>query len=197
MKIRCLLYVLTFWLCACSSPNRVIPKSAYMVAEDANVAVFLNQEDTNDIPQVSLWMRYKKTKEEKMLLLTHPNSRRDWQTYEGIMSISIDSISTISRVTILSYGNEPIRLLVEGCPDYRNVESFIVSDNNDTAICLPTTNGLIGITQEESLLIMESYEYYEEGGRYSRIDAFDRDGNPVSSMFPRLNTIKKNTDGKD
>lgn len=187
MKVRNLIIGFASGICLVSCLHTDIPKSAYVAAENENVVVFLNHDDDSEIPQVSLWLRYKKNHKEKKLLLTHPHAKRDWQTYEGIVRIPVDSIATISKVTIISCGDEPIMLLVEGCPDYRNVESFIVSETSRDAICLPTANGLLGITEEESLLIMESYEYYEEGGRYSKIDAFDRDGNLISSMSPKLN----------
>lgn len=187
MKVRHLFLSFALGMCTFACQHTTIPKSAYVAAENKDVVVLLNREDANDIPQVSLWLRYKETNNEKRLLITRPHARRDWRTYTGSVRIPVDSIATISKVTIISYGDEPVKLLVEGCSDDRNVESFIVSENSKEAICLPTTNGLIGIAEEELLLIMESYEYYEEGGRYSRIDAFDRDGNLFSSMSPKLN----------
>ena len=103
------------------------------------------------------------------------------------VSIPVDSIPTIQKVTILSWEGEPLKLLVEGCSDYRNVESFIIEEGKDSAICLPTNRGLIGISEEDGLLIMQSYAYYEEGGRYNIIEAFDTDGNRISSMTTNNN----------
>lgn len=165
-----------------SCQHSTIPKSAYVAADNENVVVFLNNEDTNETPQVSLWLRYKRINKEKKLLITHPHARRDWQTYEGSVSIPVDSIATISKVTIISYGDKPVKLLVEGCPDYRNVETFIVSENCKDAICLPTNGGLLGIADEEYALIMQSYDYYDCGGRFSVITAFDAKGNMLGRM---------------
>ena len=33
---------------------------------------------------------------------------------------------------------------------------------------------------------MQSYEYYEQGGRYNRIEAYDREGKFVNSMKVKL-----------
>lgn len=101
---------------------------------------------------------------------------------EHSVSIPLDSIPTITKVTILSWPNEPLKLLAEGCSDYRNVESFIINEGSDSTICLPTNRGLIGISEEDGLLIMQSYDYYEDGGRYNIIEAFDVKGIRVSSM---------------
>lgn len=77
---------------------------------------------------------------------------------------------------------EPLCLLLEGKPDLRNVYSRIWHEGRDSLILLPSNAGLIGISDEEELLIMQSYEYYHQGGRYTRIEAYDREGKLVNSM---------------
>ena len=157
--------------------------------ENADYVVLLNNEAISDsieglpsIKQVSLWV-YDKSKNEGMMILTsHPGANGSWFCMDHSVSIPADSIPTIQKVTILSWEGEPLKLLVEGCSDYRNVESFIIEAGKDSAICLPTNRGLIGISEEDGLLIMQSYAYYKEGGRYNNIEAFDTDGNRISSM---------------
>ena len=100
--------------------------------------------------------------------------------------IPLDSIPTITKVTILSWVNEPLKLIAEGSSDYRNVESFIINEGSDSTICLPTNRGLIGMSEEDYLLIMQSYEYYEDGGRYNVIEAFDEEGHRISSMEAKV-----------
>ena len=77
---------------------------------------------------------------------------------------------------------EPLCLLLEGKPDLRNVYSRIWHEGIDSLILLPSNAGLIGICDEEGLLIMQSYEYYNQGGRYNRIEAYDREGQLIGSM---------------
>ena len=163
-----------------------LPSTAELVAEDQTVAVFLNKEDENEIPQMSVWLKKKESGEVKQLLLSHPRAQRGWMTTKRSVTVPIDSIATISKVTILSFKEEPVRLLVEGCADYRNVESYIITDTSNIAICLPTNRGLLGISEEEELLIMQSYQYYAQGCRYNRIEAFDNKGNRIATMFPQL-----------
>ena len=78
--------------------------------------------------------------------------------------------------------DEPLCLLLEGKPDLRNVYSRIWHEGRDSLILLPSNAGFIGISDEEELLIMKSYEYYEQGGRYNCIEAYDREGRLVGSM---------------
>ena len=192
-----ILIVLVFWGCNSSSVSednkgvmyKDIPSTAYSVAENDSVIVFLNDEAIADsieglpsIKQVSLWVYDKNRKEGKKILLSHPHTNMTFLNMEHSVCVPLDSIPTVTKVIILSWLNEPLKLLVEGCSDYRNVESFIINEGSDSTICLPTNRGLIGVSEEDGLLIMQSYDYYEEGGRYNIIEAFDVKGIRVSSM---------------
>ena len=193
------IFLIVLVFCGCNSSSvsednkgvmyKDIPSTAYSVAENDSFIVFLNDEAIADsieglpsIKQVSLWVYDKNTKEGKKILLSHPNTNMAFLHMEHSVCIPLDSIPTVTKVIILSWPNEPLKLLVEGCSDYRNVKSFIISEDSANAICLPTNRGLIGISEEDGLLIMQSYDYYEEGGRYNIIEAFDVKGIRVSSM---------------
>ena len=192
------IFLIVLVFCGCNSSSessnkediyKGIPSSAYAVAENDSVIVFLNDEAIADsieglpsIKQVSLWVYDKNRKEGKKILLSHPNTNMAFLNMEHSVCVPLDSIPTVTKVIILSWPNEPLKLLVEGCSDYRNVKSFIISEDSANAICLPTNRGLIGISEEDGLLIMQSYDYYEDGGRYNIIEAFDVKGIRVSSM---------------
>ena len=192
------IFLIVSVFCGCNSSSesgnkeeiyKGIPSSAYAVAENDSFIVFLNDEAIEDsieglpsIKQVSLWVYDKNRKEGNKILISHPQTNMAFLNMERSVSIPLDSIPTITKVTILSWPNEPMKLLAEGCSDYRNVESFIINEDSDSAICLPTNRGLIGISEEDGLLIMQSYDYYEDGGRYNIIEAYDDRGNRISSM---------------
>ena len=193
------IFLIVLVFCGCNSSSvsednkgvmyKDIPSTAYAVDENDSVIVFLNDEAIADsieglpsIKQVSLWVYDKNRKEGKKILLSHPNTNMAFLNMEHSVCIPLDSIPTVTKVIILSWPNEPLKLLVEGCSDYRNVKSFIISEDSANAICLPTNRGLIGISEEDGLLIMQSYDYYEDGGRYNIIEAFDVKGLRVSSM---------------
>lgn len=192
------IFLIVLVFCGCNSSSesgnkeeiyKGIPSSAYAVAENNSFIVFLNDEAIEDtleglpsIKQVSLWSYNRNKKEGRMILLSHPQTNMAFLNMERSVSIPLDSIPTITKVTILSWANEPLKLIAEGSSDYRNVESFIINEDPDNAICLPTNRGLIGISEEDGLLIMQSYDYYEDGGRYNVIEAYDDRGNRISSM---------------
>ena len=192
------IFLIVLVFCGCNSSSesgnkediyKGIPSSAYAVAENDSFIVFLNDEAIEDsieglpsIKQVSLWVYDKNRKEGKKILLSHPNTNMAFLNMEHSVCVPLDSIPTVTKVIILSWPNERLKLLVEGCSDYRNVKSFIISEDSANAICLPTNRGLIGISEEDGLLIMQSYNYYEGGGRYNVIEAFDEEGHRISSM---------------
>ena len=185
--------------CNNSNNNNASSIADKIVAENKNYQVILHEEAITDsieglpsIKQVSLWLFNKKTNHKKRLLLSHPEADCSWFSMEHAVNVPLDSIPTISKVTILSWEGEPLKLLIEGFPDYRNVQSFIVEADKNTAICLPTNRGLIGVSGEDGLLIMQSYAYYEDGGRFTVIEAFDIQGNRISSM----DTKTRKTDEK-
>lgn len=185
-------------ICGCNSSSekgnkediyKGIPSAAYAVAENDSFIVFLNDEAIEDsieglpsIKQVSLWVYDKNRKEGKKILLSHPNTNMAFLNMEHSVCVPLDSIPTVTKVSILSWTNESLKLLAEGCSDYRNVRSFIINAESDSAICLPTNRGIIGISEEDGLLIMQSFDYYEDGGRYNIIEAYDDRGNRISSM---------------
>lgn len=171
-----------------------IPSDAYSMAENEDWKVYLNDEAIEDsieglppVKQVSLWIYNKGEKSAKRILLTHPDANCSWFTMERSVCIPLDSIPTISKVTILSWKGEPLKIITEGCSDYRNVLSFIIDINSSEAICLPSNRGLVGISEEDGLLIMQSYAYYEQGGKFNVIEAFDdKKGNRIASMDAKV-----------
>lgn len=171
-----------------------IPITAEPVAEDSHYAVFTNIEAYDDhiignlppIKQVSLWAYDKHQHKAEMILLTHFNTDGSrYNTYESF-TMPADTIPTIQRVTIMSYPDENLKLLVEGCRDYRNVESFIVELGKKEAIYLPSNQGFVGFTEEENLLIMQSYAYYPCGGRYNKLLVYSNIGELICSVDVKL-----------
>ncbi len=171
-----------------------IPSNAYFVAENEDWKILLNDEAIGDsiegvgaVKQMSLWAYNKSKKSVKKLMMSHPHANGSWFTMEHAVKIPLDSIPTITKVIILSWEGEPLKLFAEGTSDFRNILSFIIDTNSDKAICLPTNKGLIGVSEEDALLIMQSYAYYEDGGRFNVIEAFDAVyGNRISTMEARV-----------
>ena len=168
-----------------------IPITAKLVAEDSHYAVFTNVEGyentqyaLHDSPleQVSLWAFDKRERKAQRMMLSHLDTQGDRYNTTESFRMPADSIETIHKVVIISYPDEPLTVLVEACTDSRNRHSYILTLGDDEAICLPTNRGFIGFSEEDYFLIMQSYQYYDCGGRYNRIEAFDWEGKRICSM---------------
>ena len=179
------LSVILFVGCHSVSDNYKIPSNAVCIAENPYHQLYVNR-CREDSLKVSLYSYNKESGESRLLLITNPQSCGDGFAHEDSYIIPVTGINTIQKATILSLKEEPLTILIEYCTDYRNVKSIIFKEGNAEAIQLPTNRGLLGVTEEEGLLIMQSYEYYRGGGRYNVIEAFDMDGNRLSVMSPKL-----------
>lgn len=197
----CTVLVLTMLLCCnYSTQNKFkeeyegIPFTAELVAEDSHYAVFTNVEAYDDciigdlppIKQVSLWAYDKHQHKAETMLLSHYDTDGSRYNTNESFTMPADTIPTIQHVTIISYPDENLKLLVEGCRDYRNVESFIVELDKKEAIYLPSNQGFVGFTEEENLLIMQSYAYYPCGGRYNTLLLYSDKGELICSVDVKL-----------
>ena len=68
------------------------------------------------------------------------------------------------------------KIFVEGCPDGRNVWSYVIDINTREAIQLPTNEGLIAIDPGKWEIHMSNYLYHPDGGRYSVERVYTIDG---------------------
>ncbi|MBR6930995.1 MAG: hypothetical protein IKH61_12335 [Bacteroidales bacterium] len=197
MKLILDAFMLSIIVLGCNVGNNGyegIPITAELVAEDSHYAVFTNIEAYDDhiignlppIKQVSLWAYDKQRQNAEMMLLTHFNTDGSRYNTDESFTMPADTIPTIQRVTIMSYPDESLKLLVEGCRDYRNVESFIVELGKKEAIYLPSNQGFVGFTEEENLLIMQSYAYYPCGGRYNKLLVYSNIGELICSVDVKL-----------
>lgn len=128
----------------------------------------------------------KKTGQKQDLLKTDPDSRMFASLdYENVSQVHRDSLLSIDKVTILWSQGDTLYLALEDCADAsnQNTHTFIFNDKSDSLIHLPTNAGLMGLTTEEGYLVMQSYEYYDQGGRFNVIDVYDYRGVNISSLL--------------
>ena len=127
----------------------------------------------------------KKTGEHKDILRTSPYSLMYASLdYENVCSVHKDSLLCFDKVTILWDFNDTMYLAIEDSADMSNpnTHTFIFNEKSDSLIHLPPNAGLMGLTSEEGHLVMQSYEYYDLGGRFNLIDVYDYGGQKVASM---------------
>ena len=147
--------------------TNTITSRVELTDENDDLAVYLMRKGKtkNDIDIVSIWLKDKKTSQTRLV-------------YK-------DSINNIYCAHIIP-NTDTCKLLIEGCPDMHNIYSYIVTEGKSDAVMLPSLGGLLGFANDEGVIIMQSYQYYHTGGRYSKIDAYDQYGNKIATMKVNL-----------
>lgn len=188
MKKRVLIFLISaIWyggLQALAQNPSDIPVTAKLADEDESMAVYLNtdregNEEEFELAQVSVWLFDKTTKRSRRLFLCNPKAEYD---ISRVNKISGSEIPYVDFVKIWPYTEQPKLVVCGTLPDYRNVSTSIVDVKTSRAIMLPCCSGFVGFDPEEGNLLVASYAYYDEGGRYAIIKAFDENGRQLGSM---------------
>lgn len=189
-KILPILVFITTMITCCSQHDKMLTSTdKTIVAENDSVAILYQvvdpAKDEYDIPEVAIWIKNKTTQQETKLYQTVRPEWHFWYMGDGnrFYPVSIDSIPATSRVAI--YSDDPLQLIVEGCPDLRNEFSFFIDVPSGEAWGVPANQGYIGKTSEEGYMIFQSYRYVSDpeiAGRYTFLQVFDKTGNMVDSL---------------
>lgn len=161
-----------------------IPATAKLADEDESMAVYLNTDGEGDeedfeLAQVSVWVFDKTTKRSRRLFQCNPKAEYN---ITRVNKINGSDIPYIDFVKIWSYAEQPTLVVCGTLPDYHNLSTSIVDVKTGRAIMLPCSSGFVGFDPEEGNLLVASYAYYDEGGRYAVIKAFDVNGRQLGSM---------------
>ena len=92
------------------------------------------------------------------------------------IAVPMDEIAAGNCFNTLFIPWDADKIFVEGCPDGRNVWSYIIDTISKQAIQLPTNEGLIAIDPEKQEIHMSNYLYDPDGGRYSVERVYTIDG---------------------
>ena len=128
--------------------------------------------------QWSVWLRDKNTGLVTYLFATNNTAQPRWdqmQDGNGI-AVPMDEIAAGNCYNTLFIPWDADKIFVEGCPDGRNVWSYIIDTITKEAIQLPTNEGLIAIDPGKQEIHMSNYLYHPDGGRYSVERVYTIDG---------------------
>lgn len=184
-----LVIVMSMIIYGCQQVDKKIATDKTVVAENDSVAILYqvvdSAKDEYDIPEVAIWIKNKTTEQETKLYQT---VRPDWHCWymgdgDRFYPVPIDSILVTRRVKI--YNDNPLQLIVEGCPDMRNEFSYFIDVPTKKAWYVPANQGYVGSTSEEGYMIFQSYRYVSDpeiAGRYTFLQVFDEKGIMVDSI---------------
>lgn len=156
-----------------------LPQDAELKDENDDMEVYVTIDGVgSENGQWSVWLRKKNTSIVQHLFFTNNTAAPRWsemQDGNGIR-VSIDEIAAGDCYNCEFIPWDPDKIFVEGCPDGRNVWSYIVDFKTKEAIQLPSNEGLIAIDPESKTIHMSNYYYHPEGGRYSMERVYTIDG---------------------
>ena len=157
----------------------MLPEDAVLKDEDDNRELYVNVDGVgSEMGQWSVWLRDKNTGMVTYVFATENTVEPRWskmQDGNGI-AVSIDEIAAGECYTALLIPWDADKIFVEGCPDARNVWSYVIDVKTKQAIQFPTNEGMIAIDPSKQEFHMSNYHYLPEGGRYSMERVYTIDG---------------------
>lgn len=160
-------------------PTQTLPDGSVKADEANGLFVFtkLVEKASEDNPADirSLWLYERKTGRVDSLLTTNPNAELRWSNMNGSpVEVPLTQIAAADKVCFVPA--HPQLLLVEGCPEARNIWTYIIDLEKKTARQFPSTEGLIAFSASGDTLQLGAYRYHEEGGRYSVVRTYTLSG---------------------
>ena len=160
---------------------QTLPKTAIKRDEQGNMELYVNLdiEASEDHPnQWSLWLRDKKTGKVIFLIHTNNDAAPRWEemTDANALEVPLEQIAAGDCDRAFLIPNAPGKVFVEGCPDARNVWSYIYDIYMQRIIQLPANEGFVDCDTAHKYIRLSHYRYYPEGGRYSVLKTFSYSG---------------------
>ena len=104
---------------------------------------------------------------------------------ERSVMVHKDSVKTVTSVHVLSYPDEPLVQLLQDVSNKSVCYSYIQKEGTDSLILLPSCGEFLGVSYDDSLIIMDSY-YYDYNGRHGIVQGYTFDGEKVCEMKTKI-----------
>ena len=169
-----------------SAEDLTLPATATKADESGDFQLFLNTEqsaDENNLVDVtSVWLKNKQTGKVRRLFVTNPDAETQWDKMADGNAVEV-AVEQIAAAAVAQFvpAHEGL-ILVEGCPDGRNIWTYTVDINQMKAKQFPSTEGLISFEDNGNRLVLGSYQYDVENGRYSVENTYSIDGEHIHSQ---------------
>ena len=125
----------------------------------------------------SVWLTNKRTGKVFRVCVTNPMAEAQWGKMNGEKSDAVDvplsQIAAADKAMIVS--GDDVKIIVEGCPDGRNIWTYIIDPYTGTAKQLPSSEGVISFDSDKREIIAASYGY-DSDGRYTVNKAYSVEG---------------------
>jgi len=159
-----------------------LPKTAKLVDNRGQLALYVNEEQTatedNQNAYYTVWLMDEKAKTVQRVCYTNPTAAAPWEEMRGekadAVEVPIHLIATAEQAYFAP--GKGTQILVEGCPDGRNIWTYIIDMDSHTAKMFPSNEGVNSMNYDRNEIVLASYGYYDEGGRYTYLRAYSPNG---------------------
>ena len=125
----------------------------------------------------SVWLADERTGTAIKVCVTNPMAEAQWGRMSGKdadgIDVALTQIAAVNKAMIAP--GDVSKVIVEGCPDGRNIWTYIIDPYQNRAIQLPSTEGVVSLDWETKEIVAASYGYDDEG-RYSLNKVYSLDG---------------------
>lgn len=125
----------------------------------------------------SVWLANERSGTVIKVCVTNPMAELQWERMKGRdadgVKVPLTQIAAADKAMFAP--GDVSKVIVEGCPDGRNMWTYIIDPYAGTALQLPSTEGVVSLDQEKKEIIAASYGY-DDDGRYSIKKAYSLDG---------------------
>ena len=125
----------------------------------------------------SVWLADERSGTVVKVCETNPMAETQWEKMKGqdadAVSVPLTQIAAADKAMIAP-GDEG-KVIVEGCPDGRNIWTYIIDSYKGTAKQLPSSEGVVSLDWKNKEIVAASYGY-DTDGRYSVKKAYSLDG---------------------
>lgn len=165
-----------------------LPEGSVLTSELNGYKVWIHTdaEPTEDDPMGAYSVYYSKPESDEVFFIVKTCGTLDpvENFNNGYDFVSKDEVMAANEAYIIKDPNwENYYLIIQGCPDARNVYSYVsylpIGTINPSFRWVRTNEGFQGVDESGKLLKFANYGYYEEGGRYAICKYFDFDFNLV------------------
>lgn len=178
---RLLTTVVALWAITILSCAQSLPKNAKLSSNGRYYKIYtsvVKQGEEGDLSSESVWLYDKSTKQTTKLFTTTDKADPNYYNENYRAGNTIEG-----SVDVVEIPDEKGKLLVSGTANFHTADNFIYDITTGVALYLKSGGSYVGtVCEDETYIILQEHSYYEEGGRYAIIQAFDMKGNKVNQM---------------
>ena len=159
-----------------------MPKTAEKTDSHFQFAVYVNKETMGEEASAeeavyTVWLVNERWGKAIMACRTNPMAPTQWDRMKGdnpdAVDVPLDMIASASEAWLAP--GDVSKVVVQGCPDGRNIWTYIIDPYAHTAKQLPSSEGVQKMDDEKKEITVASYGY-DNDGRYSFKRVYSLDG---------------------